>query len=164
MKLAVQTVNIDLTTDSLNQLLVLQNSFIKVNRFFSTMFDCTCTPPLCVLATVQEVNELVQLFINIRDSLPQQRWQQSSNSRHKVDPDTQKPVMDPSGVEILSLLDSCRLSVDEICITVSTPLCTALRFSTSRIDMLIMNSGGQAIAGQQWCTECYETANSISLS
>ena len=30
IELAVQPVNIDLTTDSLNQLLVLQNSFIKV--------------------------------------------------------------------------------------------------------------------------------------
>ena len=32
MELAVQKVNIDLTTDSLNQLLVLQNSFIKVQN------------------------------------------------------------------------------------------------------------------------------------
>lgn len=30
LSLTVQKVNIDLTTDSLNQLLVLQNSFIKV--------------------------------------------------------------------------------------------------------------------------------------
>ena len=47
MKLVVQKVNIDLTTDSLNQLLVLQNSFIKVGislvcvLYIHSVFHCT---------------------------------------------------------------------------------------------------------------------------
>ena len=100
------------------------------------------------------MNELVQLFINIGESLPQQRRQPLGNSRQREDLDTQQPHLERqdsgTGVELLSLLDSCHLAIDEICITVSTPLCTALRFSTSRIDMLIMNSGGQPpIPGQR---------------
>ena len=106
---------------------------------------------------MQEVNELVQLFINIGESLPQQHWQQGGRQRgdhpgHRED----HPVLERRdsdyggpGVELLSLLDSCDLSIDEICVTVSTPLCTALRFSTSRIDMHITNSGsGPPIAGE----------------
>ena len=118
-----------------------------------------CCQTQCVF--LQEVNELVQLFINIGESLPQQRWQRGDKAdreqaRPEAVPDMQKAglerrdsVSEPSGVELLSLLDSCRLSLDGICITVSTPLCTALRFSTGRIDMLIMNSGSQpATSGQ----------------
>jgi hypothetical protein len=109
----VQKVNIDLTTDSLNQLLVLQNSFIK------------------------EVNELAQLFISIGESLPQQMAGRSAG--------LQRRDSDPGAdLDLLSLLDSCRVSIDEISVTVSTPLCTALRFQTSRIDMLITNSESQA--------------------
>lgn len=80
------------------------------------------------------MNELVQLFINIGESIPQPHWQQAKGLERRDS--------EPGGLEPLSLLDSCHLSIDEICITVSTPLCTALRFSTSRIDMLIMNSSG----------------------
>jgi hypothetical protein len=111
--LTVQKVNIDLTTDSLNQLLVLQNSFIK------------------------EVNELAQLFISIGESLPQQMAGRSAG--------LQRRDSDPGAdLDLLSLLDSCRVSIDEISVTVSTPLCTALRFQTSRIDMFITNSESQA--------------------
>ena len=104
---------------------------------------------VCV-STMQEMNELVQLFVNIGESLPQQHRQPSGSSRPGG---IQQPHLERensgTGAEILSLLDSCHLAIDEICITVSTPLCTALRFSTSRIDMLIMNSGGQpSIPGQ----------------
>ena len=87
----------------------------------------------------------MQLFVNIGESLPQQHRQPSVSSRPGG---IQQPHLERensgTGAEILSLLDSCHLAIDEICITVSTPLCTALRFSTSRIDMLIMNSGGQS--------------------
>lgn len=143
MKLAVQTVNIDLTTDSLNQLLVLQNSFIKVIKVNSRgPLIALCV----VLITLQEVNELVQLFISMGDSLPQQRWQPSSSPDNRTDaprPGLERRDSSSEPSELLSLLDSCQLSIDEICITVSTPLCTALRFSTSRIDMHVMNSGRQ---------------------
>jgi hypothetical protein len=118
LTLTVQKVNVDLTTDSLNQLLVLQNSFIK------------------------EVNELAQLFISIGESLPQQRRQQAAGGLGAGHPaQLERRDSEAAGPELLSLLDSCRLVIDEISVTVSTPLSTALRFQTSRIDMLIMNSG-----------------------
>lgn len=97
------------------------------------------------------MNELVQLFINIGDILPQQHRQQMDSSKPAAHAELERKGSGSGGVELLSLLDSCHLSVDEICITVSTPLSTALRFSTSRIDMVIMNSGGGGVpttAGQ----------------
>ena len=85
---------------------------------------------------------MAQLFISIGESLPQQRWQPVA--------EVQKRGRDKEEMDLFSLLDSCHLSIDEICVTVSTPLCTALRFHTSRIDMLITNSGRQAVlAGWQ---------------
>lgn len=99
-----------------------------------------------MLITLQEMNELVQLFISMGDSLPQQRWQPPSSSEDRTDghrPGLERRDSTTEPSELLSLLDSCQLSIDEICITVSTPLCTALRFSTSRIDMHVMNSGHQ---------------------
>ena len=88
------------------------------------------------------MNELVQLFINIGESLPQQH-------RPADHAKLERRESDSGGVKLLSLLDSCHLSVDEICITVSTPLSTALRFSTSRIDMGIMNSSGVTPSSRQ---------------
>ena len=86
---------------------------------------------------MQEVNELAQLFISIGESLPQQMAGRSAG--------LQRRDSDPGAdLDLLSLLDSCRVSIDEISVTVSTPLCTALRFQTSRIDMLITNSESQA--------------------
>lgn len=49
------------------------------------------------------MNELVQLFINIGESLPQQRQRLESMRRE---------AMSESGVELLSFLDSCQLSLD----------------------------------------------------
>lgn len=80
---------------------------------------------------------MAQLFISIGENIPQQHWQ-------SVPPDNGGVKLEhrdnDTGNNLLSLLDSCRLSIDEICVTVSTPLCTALRFQTSRIDMLIKNA------------------------
>ena len=56
-----------------------------------------------ILRHLQEVNELVQLFINIGESLPQQRQRLESMRRE---------AMTESGVELLSFLDSCQLSLD----------------------------------------------------
>lgn len=120
---------------------------------------CACDWPASHPRHLQEVNELVQLFINIGESLPQQRQRLESMRREAIT---------ESGVELLSFLDSCQLSLDVsgeerrhhtpftelpplqgICITVSTPLCTAVRFSTGRIDMRIMNSGNElTVPGQ----------------
>ena len=63
-------------------------------------------------------------------------------------PGLERRDSDVGELDLLSMLDSCHLSIDEISVTVSTPLCTALRFQTSRIDMLIMNSGSlPSVAG-----------------
>lgn len=138
VSLTVQKVNIDLTTDSFNQLLVLQNSFIKVHNAPLSLF---WSISLLHSMYVQEVNELAQLFISIGESLPQQMAGRSGG--------LQRRESDTGDMDLLSLLDSCRVSIDEISVTVSTPLCTALRFQTSRIDMLITNSGSQtALAGK----------------
>ena len=78
----------------------------------------------------QELNDLVQLSINIGESLP-----------HKERlPTIRQETIQESGTELISFLESCKLSLAEICITVSTPLSTALRFSTGKIDMLVTNT------------------------
>ena len=48
--------------------------------------------------------------------------------------------MKDNGVELLSFLDSCKFSLSGIVLTVSTPLGTAIRFSTGKIDMTMTNT------------------------
>ena len=62
-------------------------------------------------STAQEVNELVQLFINIGESIPQQRSQEHAERVRSMGSMTTESETE-SGVELLSFLDSCRLSLD----------------------------------------------------
>lgn len=48
-----------------------------------------------------------------------------------------------AGINFISLLESCRFSLAGIVITVSTPLSTAFRFSTSKIEMTVANTSSQ---------------------
>ena len=73
------------------------------------------------------MNDLIQLFGSLNDSVP-------SQSRQKPPSDTE------DGLVLLSFLDSCRLSLSGISVTVSTPLSTAIRFSTGKIDMHLANA------------------------
>ena len=60
------------------------------------------------------------------------------------------------GLDLLSLLESCRLSLAGIVITVSTPLATAIRFSTGKIEM--------TVSSQQWPWKMSTSAmNQLSL-
>ena len=73
-----------------------------------------------MLVPTQEVNDLVQLFISIGENLPQHpRRQQAANSsspdkQQLPNLERQDSASGSNGVEFLSLLDSCRLSIDEI--------------------------------------------------
>lgn len=49
-------------------------------------------------------------------------------------------------MELLSFLDSCQFSLSGIAITVSTPLGTAIRFSTGKIEMHLTNTSHPAVA------------------
>ena len=64
-----------------------------------------------ISSTAQEVNELVQLFINIGESIPQQRAQEHAEGVRRTESTTAESGPE-SGVKLLSLLDSCRLSLD----------------------------------------------------
>lgn len=69
----------------------------------------------------------MQLFISIGESIPH-RDRLTTLQRENVA---------ESSSELLTFVESCKLSLLGICITVSTPLSTALRFSTGKIDMLM---------------------------
>lgn len=73
------------------------------------------------------------MLTSIGDSLP------ARERLHAIGQRTQ------DGVSLISLLDSCRLSLAGIVVTVSTPLATAIRFSTGKIEMTITNT-----SSQQW--------------
>lgn len=75
------------------------------------------------------MNDLIQLFIRLGDSMPQRR---------PVKP--VKPVEQEEGAEVLSFLESCHLSLSGIMVTVSTPLSTAIRLSTGKIEMNLVNA------------------------
>lgn len=89
------------------------------------------------LLSSQELNDLVQLFINIGDFIPHK--DRLTNIRQET--------IQESGTELISFLESCKLSLSGFCITVSTPLSTALRFSTGKIDMLVNNTSSQLLHG-----------------
>ena len=70
------------------------------------------------------------MLFTIGESLPH---------REKLAPMRQTSMKD-NGVELLSFLDSCKFSLSGIVLTVSTPLGTAIRFSTGKIDMTMTNT------------------------
>lgn len=64
------------------------------------------------------------------------------------------------GINFVSLLQSCRLSLAGIMVTVSTPLATAIRFSTGKIEMTLTNTSSQAY---QWPQLPASAKNQLSL-
>lgn len=80
----------------------------------------------------QELNDLLQMLTSIGESLPATRERFHAIGRRTQD-----------GVSFISLLDTCRLSLAGIVVTVSTPLATAIRFSTGKIETTIANTGSQ---------------------
>ena len=83
----------------------------------------------CILH-VQELNDLSQTLLGIGESIPHRERLKN------IKPDA---VAD-GGIELLSFLNSCQLSLSGISITVSTPLGTAIRFSTGKIEMHLTNT------------------------
>lgn len=79
---------------------------------------------------MQELNDLVQMLTSIGESFPS-RGRLATMRRGSEE-----------GLDVVSLLESCRLSLAGIVVTVSTPLATAIRFSTGKIEM--------TVSSQQW--------------
>lgn len=100
-----------------------------------------------VIIIMQELNDLVQMLTSIGESLP------SRERLHAISKRTE------GGVSLVSLLESCRLSLAGIVITVSTPLATAIRFSTGKIEMTVANT-----SSQQWPWETLPASAKDQLS
>ncbi len=86
----------------------------------------------------------MQLFTKFGESIPhhqRERLERFASIRRQETPAQQ------SEVELLSFLESCKILLSGICITVSTPLSTSLRFSTGKIDMHVTNTGMHMAAG-----------------
>lgn len=97
---------------------------------------------------LQELNDLLQMLTGIGESLP---------SRERL-PDLRQETEE--GLTFLSLLESCRLSLVSIVVTVSTPLATAIRFSTGKIEMTVNNTSSQQ---WPWKTLPPSAKNQLSL-
>jgi len=80
---------------------------------------------------IQELNDLLQMLTSIDESFPHGERRSSTGQRSE------------GGLNMVSLLESCRLSLAGITVTVSTPLATAIRFSTGKIEMTIVNASAQ---------------------
>lgn len=65
------------------------------------------------------------------------------------------------GITMISLLESCRFSLAGITVTVSTPLATAIRFSTGKIEMTVTNTSSQQ---WPWKTLPPSAKNQLSLN
>ena len=79
------------------------------------------------------MNDLLQLFTTIGEAIPQRQRLQKPPPPAAADPAllSQPDTYD----QVVSLLDSCKFSLAGVIITISTPLATAIRFSTGKIDM-----------------------------
>ena len=91
------------------------------------------------------------MLTSIGEALP------SLPSRERLPPVDQKT---DDGVTLVSLLDTCRLSLAGIVITISTPLATAIRFSTGKIEMTVANTSSQQ---WPWKTLPASAKNQLSL-
>ncbi len=69
-------------------------------------------------------------------------------------------VAQDGGVSFISLLQSLSLSLAGIAVTVSTPLATAIRFSTGKIEMTLTNTSSQS---WQWPQLPASVKNQLSL-
>jgi hypothetical protein len=76
------------------------------------------------------LNDLLQTLLGIGESIP-----------HRERLKNIKPeAVAGNGMELVSFLDSFRFSLSGIAVTVSTPLGTAIRFSTGKIEMHLTNT------------------------
>ena len=79
---------------------------------------------------LQELNDLLQTLLGIGESIPHRE-----RLKH-----IRREAVTGNGIELLSFLDSCQFSLSGISVTVSTPLGTAIRFSTGKIEMHLTNT------------------------
>ena len=95
----------------------------------------------CVL---QELNELMQMLSSVGEALPHRDKLASLSKRRSmisIQPSGSSAV---GGVSFMSLFQTCHLSLAGVAVTVSTPLATAIRFSTGKIDMTLANTSSQS--------------------
>ena len=78
----------------------------------------------------QELNDLLQTLLGIGESIPHR------DRLRSIKPE----AVAGNGIELLSFLDSFQFSLAGISVTVSTPLGTAIRFSTGKIEMHLTNT------------------------
>ena len=78
----------------------------------------------------QELNDLLQTLLGIGESIPHR------DRLKNIKPE----AVAGNGMELVSFLDSFQFSLSGIAITVSTPLGTAIRFSTGKIEMHLTNT------------------------
>lgn len=76
-------------------------------------------------------------------------------------PSVRQGTVAEEGISFISCLQSCRLSLAGIIITISTPLATAIRFTTSKIDFTVSNASSQP--GGQWESLPASAKNQLSL-
>ena len=86
--------------------------------------------------TLQELNDLLQTLLGIGESIPHRE-----RLKH-IKPE----AVANDGLQLLSFLDSCQFSLSGIAITVSTPLGTAIRFSTGKIEVHLTNTSHPIVA------------------
>ena len=101
------------------------------------------------------MNDLVQLLTSIGESFPH-RDRVTSGSISSIGQES----MNVEGLNWITLLQSCRVSLAGIVITISTPLATAIRFSTGKIEMTLANTSSQH---WPWKTLPASAKNQLSL-
>lgn len=118
---------------------------------------------LLVFFFLKELNGLLQLLTTIGESIPHRDRLRSL--RQKPGGVSRESISNTGGVEdgglnFISLLESCQLSLAGIVVTVSTPLDTAIRFSTGKIEMTLTNTSSQS---WQWGALPRSAAHQLSL-
>jgi len=105
-----------------------------------------------VLCVLQELNELLQMLWSVGEALPhREKLASLSKRRSMMNVQPSGPGAVPSGpgatgggVSFMSLFQTCHLSLAGVAVTVSTPLATAIRFSTGKIEMTLANTSSQS--------------------
>jgi hypothetical protein len=106
----IDKIEVHLSTDILNQLLVVQSSFVK------------------------ELDETVAILGEIRHAVPVR----GETKTTKTPPEKQPGVAEPSDV-LMAALQTLQVSVQGVDITISTPSQTAIRLTAGKVEVLISN-------------------------
>ena len=94
---------------------------------------------------MKELNDLVQMLISIGESIPRRDRQPNLAQTSGISDGSTGGLSAVQGknLSLISLLESCQFSLAGIVVTVSTPLATAIRFSTGKIEMTLTNTSSQ---------------------